>query len=207
MSEKIVYVIDDDEGVRKSLALLLNSMGVTAVCFSSALEFLNERHASMEGCLLVDVRMPEMSGLELQRVLNERDVTLPIIFITGHGDVSLAVRAMRAGAFDFIEKPFRDQELLERINQAFVANETRNAEVRAKAVISKRLELLTPREHEIMDRIVSGQANKLIALELGLSERTVEIHRAKVMAKMQASSLAELVVMVTRSDSSRSPLK
>ena len=207
MSEKIVYVIDDDEGVRKSLALLLNSMGVTAVCFSSALKFLNERHASMEGCLLVDVRMPEMSGLELQRVLNERDVTLPIIFITGHGDVSLAVRAMRAGAFDFIEKPFRDQELLERINQAFVANETRNAEVRAKAVISKRLELLTPREHEIMDRIVSGQANKLIALELGLSERTVEIHRAKVMAKMQASSLAELVVMVTRSGSSRSPLK
>jgi FixJ family two-component response regulator len=160
MSTRTVYVVDDDEGVRKSLVLLLRSVGITPVCHTSGQDFLDSLTPTTEGCLLVDIRMPGMSGLDLQKTLSDRSSILPIIFITGHGDVAMAVRAMRAGAFDFIEKPFRDQDLL--------------------------------------DRIVSGQANKVIANELGLSERTVEIHRAKVMSKINVHSLAELVALVTR---------
>ena len=193
-----MYVVDDDEGVRKSLTLLLRSVGITAVCYESGQDFLQDFQPSIVGCLLVDIRMPGMSGLDLQQSLSNRHSILPVIFITGHGDVAMAVRAMRAGAFDFIEKPFRDQDLLDRINQALAHNEARHAEISALAAFSQRLSLLTAREREIMDRIVRGQANKVIAIELGLSERTVEIHRAKVMLKIQVHSLAELVALVTR---------
>lgn len=198
MRDRFVYVVDDDDGVRSSLALLFRSVGLTPVCYGSGQDFLAEFTASMCGCLLVDIRMPSMSGLDLQKALNDRGSVLPLIFITGHGDVAMAVRAMRAGAFDFIEKPFRDQDLLDRINQAIASNEVRHEEIRLRSLLGQRLAALTPREREVMERIVKGQANKVIALELGLSERTVEIHRSKVMSKLQVHSLAELVAMVTR---------
>ena len=198
MSTRTVYVVDDDEGVRKSLVLLLRSVGIKPVCHTSGQDFLDSLTPTTEGCLLVDIRMPGMSGLDLQKTLSDRSSILPIIFITGHGDVAMAVRAMRAGAFDFIEKPFRDQDLLDRINEALAFNEARHAEINARVAFAERLALLTAREREIMDRIVSGQANKVIANELSLSERTVEIHRAKVMSKINVHSLAELVALVTR---------
>ena len=198
MSTRTVYVVDDDDAVRKSLALLLQTVGISPICFASGSDFLTAFSSTMVGCLLADIRMPGMSGLDLQQTLSARDSILPVIFITGHGDVAMAVRAMRAGAFDFIEKPFRDQDLLDRVYQALSLSEARHIEIRERTALNERLALLTPREHEIFDRIVKGQSNKLIALELGLSERTVEIHRSKVMSKIQAKSLAELVALVTR---------
>ncbi len=194
----IVYVIDDDADVRQSLALLGRSVGLKVETYHSAAAFLEVLSPNCEGCLVLDIRMPGMSGLDLQQVLNEGQCRLPIIFITGHGDVAMAVRAMRAGAFDFIEKPFRDQDLLDRINQALIKNTALRAEDAELARTRAQLETLTPREREVMTRIVQGQANKVIAIELGLSERTVEIHRAKVMAKMEVHSLAELVSRVEK---------
>lgn len=193
-----VYIVDDDAAVRQSLALLVRSVGLQADVFESATTFLAAYTPEMSGCLVADIRMPGMSGLDLQQALNDRNSQLPIMFITGHGDVSMAVRAMRAGALDFIEKPFRDQNLLDRINQALVLNTTRRAAQAEVAEVRAQLAALTPREREVMARIVQGQANKVIAIELGLSERTVEIHRAKVMAKTGAHSLAELVSLVSK---------
>jgi two-component system, LuxR family, response regulator FixJ len=193
-----VYIIDDDADVRQSLALLGRSVGLNVETYHSAVAFLEALSPVCEGCLVLDIRMPGMSGLDLQQVLNERQCRLPIIFITGHGDVAMAVRAMRAGAFDFIEKPFRDQDLLDRINQAVIKNAALRAEYAEHAQIRAQLETLTSREREVMGRIVQGQANKVIAIDLGLSERTVEIHRAKVMAKMEVHSLAELVSRVAK---------
>ncbi len=194
----IVYVIDDDAAVRDSLALLVRSVGLESRTFASATEFLCAFDSGMDGCLVVDIRMPGMSGLDLQQALNDRGCRLPLLFITGHGDVAMAVRAMRAGALDFIEKPFRDQELLDRINQALTLSAQQRSTLAEVAEIRARIATLTPREREIMDRIVAGQANKVIAVELGLSERTVEIHRAKVMSKTRVHSLAELVTLATR---------
>ncbi len=193
-----VYIIDDDEAVRDSLALLVRSVGLESRTFASATEFLSAFDPGMGGCLVVDIRMPGMSGLDLQQALNDRGCRIPLLFITGHGDVAMAVRAMRAGALDFIEKPFRDQDLLDRINQALALSAQQRSALAEAAGIRARVAALTPREREIMDRIVAGQANKVIAVELGLSERTVEIHRAKVMSKTQSRSLAELVTLATR---------
>ncbi|MGE0334936.1 MAG: response regulator transcription factor [Gammaproteobacteria bacterium] len=193
-----VYIVDDDAAVRQSLQLLARSVGLAAEAYESGTAFLAAYHPGMAGCLIADIRMPGLSGLELQQALKERGCGLPIVFITGHADVAMAVRAMRAGALDFIEKPFRDQELLDRINQALqldAAGRAARAEVEA---IRAQLAALTPREREVMERIVQGQANKVIAIDLGLSERTVEIHRAKVMAKTGANSLAELVSLVAK---------
>lgn len=194
----VVYIVDDDAAVRQSLALLVRSVGLQAESFESGSAFLAAYDPEMSGCLVVDIRMPGLSGLDLQQALKERDCQLPIVFITGHADVAMAVRAMRAGALDFIEKPFRDQELLDRINQALALDETRRAARAEVATIRAQLAGLTPREREVMERIVQGQANKVIAIQLGLSERTVEIHRAKVMAKTGVRSLAELVSLVAR---------
>lgn len=194
----VVYIVDDDAAVRQSLALLVRSVGLQAESFESGSAFLAAYDPEMSGCLVVDIRMPGLSGLDLQQALKERDCQLPIVFITGHADVAMAVRAMRAGALDFIEKPFRDQELLDRINQALALDETRRAARAEVATIRAQLAGLTPREREVMERIVQGQANKVIAIQLGLSERTVEIHRAKVMAKTGVHSLAELVSLVAR---------
>lgn len=193
-----VFIVDDDEAVRHSLALLVKSMSLRAETFESARAFLDQHDPTRPGCLVLDIRMPLMSGLELQQQIAERGIAIPIIFITGHGDVSMAVQAMRAGAVDFVEKPFKDQDLLDRINQALALDRSRRAAADQREAIRGRFAALTPREHEVMRRIVHGQANKVIAVELGVSERTVEIHRAKVMSKTGAKSLAELVAMATR---------
>ncbi len=193
-----VFVVDDDAAVRESLSLLIRSMSLAVEAFDSAPAFLEACDPARPGCLVLDIRMPGMSGIDLQEHLRSRDIPLPVIFITGHGDVSMAVRAMKSGAIDFIEKPFNDQQLLDRINQALELDRV-NREVRdERDSVAAKIDLLSPREREVMKRIVRGEANKVIAIDLGLSERTVEIHRAKVMAKTGARSLAQLVSMVTR---------
>ncbi len=193
-----VFVVDDDAAVRDSLRLLLKSVGLPVEVFESAQDFLDADRDDRPGCLVLDIRMPGMSGLELQVKLNERHSILPIIFITGHGDVPMAVTAMKAGAADFIQKPFRDQDLIDRIHKALERDNERRA-VRAETeVIRERLALLTPRETEVMERVVKGQANKVIAMDLGVSQRTVELHRARVMRKLKMRSLAELVHAVDK---------
>ena len=191
-----IFVVDDDAAVRDALKLLLRSVGQAVETFGSGQEFIDAYSEDRPGCLVLDIRMPGMSGLELQQKLNERHSILPIIFITGHGDVPMAVEAMQAGAVDFIQKPFRDQDLIDRINQALEKDSNNRAALGERNDIRRRLETLTPREREVLDLVVHGKANKVIAGDLKLSQRTVEIHRARVMEKMQASSLAHLVRMV-----------
>ena len=192
----IVFLVDDDEAVRDSLGLLMKSVALTSRSFASADEFLAEYNPESPGCLVLDIRMPGMSGMELQQKLIEMRAILPIIFITGHGDIPMAVEAMQRGAVDFIPKPFRDHELLDRINHAIEDDrENRDALVEREEV-EKRVEKLTPREKQVMELVVQGKANKVIAGDLEVSQRTVEIHRARVMEKMQVRSLAQLVRMV-----------
>jgi two-component system response regulator FixJ len=191
-----VHVVDDDEAVRSSLRFLIRSVGLQAQAYDSAQEFLKSYDPRQPGCLLLDVRMPGMSGLELQQELNRRGATLPVIFITGHGDVPMAVAAMQYGAFDFLQKPFRDQDLLDRVQRAMARDAESRSRLAARAEIRSRLATLTPRELEVMDLVTSGKANKVVGADLGVSQRTVEIHRAHVMEKMGAGSLAELVRMV-----------
>ncbi|MEJ2130791.1 MAG: response regulator transcription factor [Gammaproteobacteria bacterium] len=196
MAQATVFIVDDDEAVRDSLSMLMESVGIATEVFASGQEFLAGFDEDRGGCLVLDIRMPGMSGLELQAVLNERRSMLPVIFITGHGDVPMAVQAIRSGAQDFIQKPFREQELLDRVQQV-LAEDLRNRDVlHQKRDILARLATLTPREREVLDMVVAGKANKVIAIDLGLSQRTVEIHRAHVMEKMQTKSLAHLVRMM-----------
>lgn len=192
---RTVYIVDDDEGVRTSLGILLDSVGYHPVTFASAREFLERYDPDQPGCLLLDIRMPEMSGMDLQRELAARAIFLPVIFITGHGDVAMAVDAMKHGAFDFLQKPFSHQELLARVAPALEADAVARQALARKEELAVRHAALTPREKEVMGMIVGGQANKVIAQDLGLSERTVEIHRARVMDKMGTRSLAHLVRM------------
>ena len=191
-----VYIVDDDEAVRGSLRMLMRSVGLQAQALGSAREFLDAYDRRQSGCLVLDVRMPQMSGLELQQQLNQRGATIPVIFISGHGDVPMAVEAMQHGAFDFLQKPFRDQELLDRVQRALALDAQSRATSAADAQIRERLKSLTPRERQVMRLVTLGKANKVVGAELGVSQRTVEIHRAHVMEKMQARSLAELVRMV-----------
>ncbi len=191
--EPLVYVVDDDEAVRDSLTLLLKAVGLASRTFSSAAEFLNHYDPEQHGCLVADIRMPGMSGLDLQDELNRDGAQIPLIFITGHGDVPMAVDAMKSGALDFIEKPFRDQDLLDRVQQALAWDKERRIENLKTLAIRERLATLTPRETEVMECVVQGQANKVIAMDLGVSQRTVEIHRARVMEKMAVRSVAKLV--------------
>ena len=190
-----VYIVDDDDGMRQALTLLVSTLDYAATAFASPRDFLAQLRADVAGCLVLDIRMPEMSGLEVQRELSRRGCMLPIIFITGHGDVPMAVQAMKAGAFEFIQKPVRDQELLDRINDALRLDAENHADLARRADVTQRLATLTPRERQVMELVVAGNANKVIAIDLTLSERTVEIHRAKVMEKMGARSLAHLVKM------------
>ena len=191
-----VFVVDDDDAVRSSLRLLLRSVGLSATALSSAQEFLDSYDPQQPGCLVLDVRMPGMSGLELQQQLNLRGAIIPVIFITGHGDVPMAVEAMQHGAFDFLQKPFRDQDLIDRVHRALEKDAANREELRRLDVIRRRLQSLTPRERQVLQLVTSGKPNKVMAAELGVSQRTVEIHRARVMEKMQAGSLAQLVRMV-----------
>ena len=195
MTNAVVFVIDDDQAVRDSLGLLLKSMGIEAQLFESAQAFLDDYDRDWQGCIVLDIRMPGMSGIELHKQLIELRCTMPVIFVTGHGDVPMAVDAMHDGAFDFIQKPFRDQELLDRINQALTWDIEHRSEEERKRAVQERFDTLTPREREVMDCVVRGLANKVIAMDLDLSQRTVEIHRARVMEKMHARSLADLVRM------------
>src|SRR5581483_8771436 len=192
----IVFIVDDDEAVRSSLRLLLKSVGLVPNALASAREFLEKYDPAQPGCLVLDVRMPEMSGLELQEQLNRQGAVIPVIFITGHGDVPMAVEAMQAGAFDFLQKPFRDQDLIDRIQKALEKDHSNRAALTERNLIRTRLESLTAREREVLSMVTSGKANKIMASDLGVSQRTVEIHRARVMEKMGATSLAQLVRMV-----------
>ncbi len=195
-----VFVVDDDDAVRTSLRLLLKSVGLPVETYASAQEFLDAFDAERAGCLVLDIRMPGMSGLELQQKLNELHAIVPIVFITGHGDVPMAVEAMQHGAVDFIQKPFRDQDLIDRINQALEKDRENRDGLRERDVIRRRIGQLTPREREVLELVTKGKANKVIAGDLDVSQRTVEIHRARVMEKMGASSLAHLVRMVIEAD-------
>ncbi len=190
-----VFVVDDDQAMRSSLQWLIESVGLAVESFASADEFLTSYYPGRAGCLLLDVRMPGMSGLELQEYLNAHEIKIPVIIITGHGDVHMAVRAMKRGAIDFIEKPFNDEVLLDAIRNALNLDERRRGYQAERAELAARLAQLTPREHEVMDMVTEGKSNKEIAKTLGVSAKTVEAHRARVMEKMQAGSLAELVRM------------
>jgi two-component system, LuxR family, response regulator FixJ len=190
-----IYIVDDDDGMRHALSVLMSTVGYNAVSFARPAEFLQKLDPNQPGCLVLDVRMPEMSGLEVQQHLNRSGSMLPVILMTGHGDIPMAVQAMKDGAFDFLQKPFRDQDLLDRINGALKQDAENRETVERHADLKRRSELLTPREREVMALVVDGRANKVIAIDLGLSERTVEIHRANVMEKMQARSVAHLVKM------------
>jgi two-component system, LuxR family, response regulator FixJ len=190
-----VFIVDDDDSMRRAIALLLKTVGYNALEFSKPSEFLTKFDAKVHGCLVLDIRMPEMSGLEIQQQLNLSGAMLPVIFITGHGDIPMAVQAMKDGAFDFLTKPFRDQELLDRINSALKQDAENRAAVEQHADLRARAESLTPREKEVFELIVAGKANKVVAIDLGLSERTVEIHRSNAMEKMGARSVAHLVRM------------
>lgn len=188
-----VYIVDDDEAIRDSMSMLLETIDLPHQCFSSAAEFLLLYDGTQRGCLVLDIRMPVMNGLELQQKLNELECLLPIIFITGHGDIPMAVEAMRAGALDFMRKPVREQDLLDRIQQALDHESGKFDLHEQMAGIKSLITTLTPKEHEIFDRVAEGQANKVIAIELGVSERTVEVHRAQVMKKLGVRTLADLV--------------
>jgi two-component system, LuxR family, response regulator FixJ len=191
----IVYIVDDDDGMRRALTVLISTIGYQPVAFAKPTEFLAKYDASQPGCLVLDVRMPEMSGLEVQQQLNKTGSMLPVILVSGHGDIPMAVQAMKDGAFDFLQKPFRDQELIDRINGALKLDAQNRENVDRLADLKAREESLTPREREVLALVVDGKANKVIAIDLGLSERTVEIHRANVMEKMGARSVAHLVKM------------
>jgi RNA polymerase sigma factor (sigma-70 family) len=190
-----VYIVDDDQAIRHAMELLMRSVGLDYEIFHSGDDFLKTYSNQRAGCLVLDIRMPGLGGLELQQKLNEMGSTLPVIFITGHGDVPMAVEAMQKGAVDFIQKPFRDQELLDRISEALKADQERRSAREEKAEVRHRIDKLTNRERQVLDLVVTGKPNKVIAYELGVSQRTVEIHRARVMEKMEAKSLADLVRM------------
>lgn len=193
MSEKQqVFVVDDDRGFRQSMEMLLASVNIPSSSFEDGNDFLN-RYEGEFGVVLLDVRMPGLSGLDVQRELNKRPDAPPIIFITGHGDIPMAVQAMRSGAVDFLTKPFRDQELLDSIAKAVDIGQSQIEQAKVSQQLRERFDTLTPRELEVFERVAAGQANKVIAIELGISQRTVEIHRANVMQKMRARSLADLV--------------
>ncbi len=195
-SPPTVFVVDDDESVRGSLRFLLRSAGLESRAFGSAPEFLAAYDPAQPGCLVLDVRMPGMSGLELQQELILRGAVIPVIFITGHGDIPMAVEAMQHGAHDFLQKPFRDEDLIERVRRALAKDAKARASLEEHNAIRARLDSLTPREREVLALMARGKPNKIMAHELGVSQRTVEIHRARVMEKSGASSLAELVRMV-----------
>ncbi len=191
--EPTVFIVDDDEALRRSLQWLLESVSLRSEAYASSKEFLDTYDPERPGCLVLDVRMPGISGLDLQEMLTTRGISLPVIIVTGHADVPMAIRALKSGAFEFIEKPYSDQVLLDRIHQAIALDGEQRRDGSRKADVASRLALLTPREREVMDLVVRGKANKQIANALKLSPKTIEVHRAQVMKKLRAESVAELV--------------
>jgi two-component system, LuxR family, response regulator FixJ len=193
--DQTVFIVDDDEGVRDGLSLLLATIGQSCELYESAQDFLDAYDDDKRGCLVLDIRMPRMTGLDLQKKLLEMESSLPIIFITGHGDIPMAVEAMRRGALDFIRKPFREHDLLERINEALNLDEDAHRKALNRQELADKLSSLSEREREVFERVADGQMNKVIAADLGISERTVEVHRGQVMKKLRARTLAQLVRM------------
>jgi two-component system response regulator FixJ len=202
-SSQIVHVIDDDADVRQSLSFLLSTAGLAVQVHESAVAFLKVLPGVEGGCIVTDVRMPGMDGIELQRRLQSQKNSIPVIVMTGHGDIALAVEAMKAGAVDFIEKPFDDEILIAAIKSALARKRQQSALDPAAARVQERLKLLSERERQVLDGLVAGKPNKIIAYDLGISPRTVEIYRANVMTKMQADSLSALVRMALLAGSSR----
>ncbi|MBW2176500.1 MAG: response regulator transcription factor [Deltaproteobacteria bacterium] len=197
-ADPIVFVVDDDSSVCQSLTWLIESVGIKVETFPSAAEFLKRHPHDGPACLLLDVRMPGLSGFDLQNQLATAGRVIPIIFITGHGSVSMSVRAMKAGAVDFIEKPFEDQTLLDVLSQSLEKDRQAKREQAEKREIKQRVDSLTTREHEVFKRVVAGKLNKQIAFELGTTERTIKAHRARVMQKIQVHSLADLVRLAVK---------
>ncbi|MBF0263942.1 MAG: response regulator transcription factor [Gammaproteobacteria bacterium] len=195
MNDEVVCVIDDDDDVRTALQLLLESVGLTVKNFSSAIEYLEQFDATLPGCLIVDIRMPGMSGLELQQKLVQEKLHPPIIIITGHGDISIAVKAVKAGAVDFIEKPFNNQNMLDVVHRAIEFDSQHRGITSSQIEVEEKYENLTPREKEVMKKVVEGLRNKVIATDLNVTQSTVEAHRSKVMEKMKAQSLSDLMRM------------
>lgn len=197
-SESLVFVVDDDPSVRRAMERLMKSMGLGIRTFSSAREFLEFTPPEVPSCVVLDVRMPRMSGLDLQKELNRRGVTLPIIFITGHGDVNMAVKAMKDGAADFLPKPFHDQDLLDAIHRSLEGYQALQQAKAENDAIWERINRLTPRERQVMELVITGMLNKQVAYELGAAEKTVKVHRGRVMEKMEVESVAELVRLTSR---------
>lgn len=193
INQQTVFVVDDEPDVRAALRLLIKSVGYQVECFTSADEFFKQFQADRKGCLILDVRMPGMSGMDLQEKLSSMETLLPIIMISGHGEIPMAVKAVQNGAVDFLQKPFSDQQLLDRISQAMELNIKRHDTHSIRQSAQTKLNTLTPRENEIFSQVVAGKLNKVIAYELNISTRTVEIHRAKAMEKMGAKNLSELI--------------
>jgi RNA polymerase sigma factor (sigma-70 family) len=200
MSEphSVVFVVDDDASIRDALRSLMRSVGLQVELFGSPREFLHAKRPEVPSCLVLDVRLPGGSGLDLQRELAEANIHIPIIFMTGHGDIPMSVRAMKAGAIEFLTKPFRDQEMLDAIQFALQRDRSRREREAELALLQERFESLTPREKEVAARVVRGMLNKQIAVEVGTTENTVKVHRSRAMEKMQANSLADLVKMFER---------
>ena len=195
MDEPVVYVVDDDPSVRRALSRLLHSVGLEALTFPSAQAFLAFTPSDRPACLVLDVRLPGPSGLDLQSALSQADRQVPIVFITGHGTVPTSVRAMKGGAVDFLQKPFNDQELLDSVQRALRRSGVERAGRAERAELERRVESLTPREREVLTLVVAGMLNKQIADKLGIAEKTIKVHRGRVMEKMQAESIADLVRM------------
>lgn len=200
MDGATVFIVDDEEAVRDSIAMLLRSARLTTRCYTNAAEFLERYRPEDPGCLVLDVRMPRMSGVELQQELNRRGWTLPVIFISGHADVPMAVEAMHAGALDFLQKPFNDDDLIRHVQKALEQDARQRTATRERERLRGLFGELTPREREVARRIFTGDANKVVALELGLSERTVELHRTNLMEKLCLRNLAQLVQFMQQID-------